>query len=87
MNEKLKPCPFCGGTVTIRLDGIIDSPKDWWEITGNASLCTCKCGISMRSKIFTYGRKGYEGEREKKELIEKWNRGMKDDKANLDCSM
>ena len=77
MNEKLKPCPFCGGTVTIILDGITDLKKDWWEITGHASLCTCKCRVSMRSKIFTFGR-NYKGNREKKELIETWNRRVKD---------
>lgn len=76
--NELKPCPFCGGTVTIVWDGEVDSSKDWWEITGKGSRCTCKCGISMRSKIFTYGRKGYKGEREKEELIKTWNRRVKD---------
>ena len=63
----LKPCPFCGGAVTVaRYD-------NWWSIiaSGNDPKLSCRCRLFMESELFH----DEESKQETKEkLIERWNR-------------
>lgn len=72
MNEELKPCPFCGGTVSISLHGTRIS-EYWWSINrGLNDQTNCTCRLFMESDKFDY----FNAERKeeaKKRLIEGWN--------------
>lgn len=72
MNEELKPCPFCGGTVRITLHGT--KPTDyWWSINRGLDKDTkCTCRLFMESNKFN----NFNAERKEEEiqkLIRKWN--------------
>ena len=46
----LKPCPFCGGEVSIALCG--DGFDAWWFITRGHGENACKCRLFMESEKF-----------------------------------
>lgn len=65
MNEKLKPCPFCGGKANVGVDDF------------NKYLVMCKCGVMMgiSLEIGVEIINGWTAEFESAELaIESWNR-------------
>lgn len=67
--NKLKPCPFCGGTVNIARTG--DGEVSWFMVTRGAVENACTCRVFMESEIF------YEEEdaaNELQRLREAWNR-------------
>ena len=70
---ELKPCPFCGGTVSIAETG--DSITRWYFITrGNSKRkANCRCRVFMESEEFVPYSDGF-GKIAKKMLIEAWNR-------------
>lgn len=74
MENKLKPCPFCGGKVSISLS--LDVDDFLWVITRGNGKDKCKCRVFMESEKF-YGA----GNAEKKALIEAWNRRANDGKS------
>lgn len=44
--DKLKPCPFCGGKVTVSMHN--NRFTEWW-------LCSCqKCHISQTGSKYTF---------------------------------
>ena len=63
---ELKPCPFCGGKVTIASYG------NYWSIiaSGNEPNVSCGCRLFMESELF-HDEEGKQ--RQKEKLIEKWN--------------
>ena len=63
---ELKPCPFCGGKVTI---AIYDN---WWSIitAGTDPKLSCRCRLFMESDQF-HDEFGKQMQKEK--LIKKWN--------------
>ena len=64
---ELKPCPFCGGKVTIA-----DYDYCWSIIaSGNEPNVSCGCRLFMESEIF-HDEFGKQMQKEK--LIKKWNR-------------
>ena len=66
MNEKLKPCPFCGGKANVGVDDF-----------NNKYLVMCKCGVMMgiSLEIGVEIINGWTAEIESAELaIENWNR-------------
>lgn len=70
MQNKLLPCPFCGGEVSIALCG--DDEYSWWIVTrgkNKAKDKNCHCRLFMESGAF-YDE---DGEVEKEYLIKKWN--------------
>lgn len=68
--KELKPCPFCGGEVSIALFG---DPEFgfYWKITRGISDNACTCRVFMESQLFNDDE---HGEFEKKQLVEAWNR-------------
>ena len=48
--DKLLPCPFCGGEVSIALCG--DGFDAWWFITRGHGENACKCRLFMESEKF-----------------------------------
>lgn len=72
MNEALKPCPFCGGTVSISFHGTKSSGY-WWSINRGLDKQTkCICRLFMESDKFDCFNEERK-EEEKQKLIEKWN--------------
>ena len=67
MNEKLKPCPFCGGKVNVGLD---DFNNKYLVMCGE---CGVMMGISLEIGVEIIN--GWTAEIESAELaIENWNR-------------
>lgn len=72
--DRLLPCPFCGGKVSVQIKGTYD--KESYFIRGGleADFNNCHCNIFMDSDEFDR----YETESRKSEikenLIAKWNR-------------
>ena len=70
---KLKPCPFCGGEVTVaRYD-------NWWSVIakGTDPKTSCRCRVFMESELF---HNDAEKERAKENLIETWNTRVEGEK-------
>jgi hypothetical protein len=71
--SELKPCPFCGGRVSLALGG--ENGMKWWVITratNKNGVDACKCRAFMESESFVSHS---DGAREKKKaLIAAWNR-------------
>lgn len=63
---ELKPCPFCGGEVSLKDMG-------YFLMISRANRSSCKCGVFLESRAFTRDNLGAM-ERAKDRLIEKWNR-------------
>lgn len=66
---ELKPCPFCGGKVTIASYG------NYLSIiaSGNEPNVSCGCRLFMESELFDENDI-LAKQREKEKLIEKWNK-------------
>lgn len=69
---KLKPCPFCGGTVTIKEFG--DYTEHWFCVTRNIGKGVCTCRIFMESEKFYTDANTRAKNEIKRKLIEKWNK-------------
>jgi Lar family restriction alleviation protein len=74
MNEKLKPCPFCGGEAKVKV-----TKKDY---IGFTIWCACKCGA--RTEGFCPDTNKEDDTMEnieecKKRAIETWNRRANDE--------
>ena len=70
MNDKLKPCPFCGG----------EPNQDREEI-----FCDC-CGVKMPISAYSWGEMGKKYgyptyEEALKQMREDWNRRVNDEQA------
>ena len=72
--DQLKPCPFCGGKVSIGkvIAGLPGDFVELWNIHGGPNEGECKCRMFMESNIFWPEES--DGAKEKEELIQKWNR-------------
>lgn len=69
----LKPCPFCGGKVSIGLT-VDKTYPDWansWYIHGGPLEGDCSCRLFMESNWFWPEES--DGAKEKEKLIERWN--------------
>lgn len=69
---KLKPCPFCGGSVSIAKAG--DNSMLWWFITRGTGENSCKCRLFMESEDFAICEDTARKLALRKELIEAWNK-------------
>ena len=70
--SELKPCPFCGGEVSIAFTG--GNTVFWWTVTRATTVNSCNCGVFMESDPF-YNQTSQENRLElKQKLIENWNR-------------
>ncbi len=78
--SELKPCPFCGGEVSMSLTG--RGSLNWVFITrGNSKTKkNCKCRLFMESEQYDIVTTHFE-ERQKirENLAEAWNRRVGDD--------
>lgn len=72
MNQ-LKPCPFCGGEVSIALTG--HNGFGHWLIMRGRKENACTCRVFMESNRFIVDLDGnFDGTKEREELIQRWNR-------------
>ena len=64
MNDLLKPCPFCGGNGSVKLDpeGTKDSVGRKWAYTVSCDKCCASTGVCWNREM----------------AIEAWNRRMND---------
>lgn len=72
MNENLKPCPFCGGKVTIAEMG--NDEYGHYIVTRGIDDDKCTCRVFMESGQFEKSDTEEYKEMVKANLIEKWNR-------------
>lgn len=72
MNEKLKPCPFCGGEVTIALGA--NDTEQWHFITRGNRKNRCTCRLFMESEKFYKDSDEKIKMKAKRDLINRWNR-------------
>lgn len=70
MMDKLLPCPFCGGEVSIALCG--DGFDAWWFITRGHGENACKCRLFMESEKFNKDSEMADFVAD--DLIAAWNR-------------
>ena len=68
--DKLLPCPFCGGEVSIALCG--DGFDAWWFITRGHGENACKCSLFMESEKFNKDSEMADFVAD--DLIAAWNR-------------
>lgn len=73
MNEELKPCPFCGGTVEIAMGGDSHS-KFFLFVTRGTAPDACECRVFMESRHCVQDRFDNRREELEKDLIAAWNR-------------
>ena len=71
MND-LKPCPFCGGKVTIAETGT--DVKKWMFISRAHGENKCTCRVFMESGEYWFDCSEKDKERIKADLIEAWNK-------------
>ena len=69
---ELKPCPFCGGSVSIAKAG--DNHMLCWFVTRGSGRNRCNCRLFMESDCFPSDAPEFVRKRMKNELIEAWNR-------------
>ncbi len=76
---ELKPCPFCGGKVTIASYG------NYWSIiaSGNEPNVSCGCRLFMESELFDENDI-WAKQRAKEKLIEKWNTRKENEDGHTD---
>ena len=78
----LKPCPFCGGEVSIGLKAY--AKEGCFFITrGNSKIknnCTCRVFMESEPYYKCYGSE--DAERVKNNLVEAWNRRANDEAHN-----
>jgi hypothetical protein len=79
----LKPCPFCGGEVSIALTGT--QQVNWLFITRGHSKTkrNCHCKLFMESERYFVGCLDAKeaAKRAENDLIESWNRRVTDENA------
>lgn len=84
MKLNLKPCPFCGGSVTIAQ---MNDGDQWWYFitTGNDRETRCHCRLFMESE--KYGAWASKAQRLaiRHDLIERWNRRVTDEGRKQDA--
>lgn len=78
-NRKLKPCPFCGGSVRIAKAG--DNSMLWWFVTRGTGENPCTCRLFMESEDFAVNEDIQQKMKLRKDLIEAWNRRANDEKV------
>lgn len=71
MNEYLKPCSFCGGTVTVAITG--DNERQNYFITRGNEKDKCTCRVFMESEDFYADEDNKTRLKIKNKLIERWN--------------
>ena len=72
MQNELKPCPFCGGSVSI---ATIDDDKEmWYLITRGTDENKCTCRVFFESDTFFDDDPHIIKQSRKAKLIENWNR-------------
>lgn len=73
---ELKPCPFCGGEVTLALTGAGNT--NWFFITRGTSknAKNCDCRLFLESDRYFLGCLDSKAaaERAKNDLVDAWNR-------------
>lgn len=72
MNENLKPCPFCGGKVTIT--EIRNEECGYYIVTRGLDDNKCTCRMFMESEQFENDDTEEYKTRIKTDLIERWNK-------------
>lgn len=72
MNENLKPCPFCGGKVTIAEMG--NDEYGHYIVTKGFDDNKCTCRMFMESGQFEKSDKEEYKAMVREDLIKKWNR-------------
>lgn len=80
---ELKPCPFCGGEVSVAVTG--DGTENWYFITRayRKREKNCKCRLFMESNKYPVGcREAARNARLK--LIEAWNRRYTPEEIEFD---
>jgi len=70
MQNKVKPCPLCGGSVQIALMGC---EMHWLSITRSGEEDSCKCRLFLQSDLLYPDATCEEVEVARQELIERWN--------------
>ena len=74
--RELKPCPFCGGEVTIAQGG--SDITRWWFITRGNDKDRCDCRLFMESDDFYINASLADRVQKRRELIKAWNRRVED---------
>lgn len=87
-NESLKPCPFCGGEVSIKLSGDSEYGFFWLVTRGNSlTKHNCNCRVYMEGDLMEvaegekFNCNSRRAKKEYNELIEAWNRRCEDGTA------
>ena len=70
---ELKPCPFCGGKVTIAKMGDSKIGRRWFVTRGTNKSKSCSCRVFMESDLF-YSDNKDAADIAKQQLVEAWNR-------------
>lgn len=82
----LKPCPFCGGKVSVAVTG--DGTENWYFITRAHSKIekNCRCRLFMESDKYLAGCvDSKEAARNaKQKLFEAWNRRYTPEEIDFD---
>ena len=73
---ELKPCPFCGGSVSIAKSG--DNGHMWWFVTRGRREDRCRCRVFMESEEYQLNAPLADRLNLKNDLIEAWNRRVND---------
>ena len=70
--DNLKPCPFCGGEVTIAETGADTKKRMYISRAHGENKCSCR--ILMESGEYWFGCPEKDKERIRANLIEAWNK-------------
>lgn len=71
MNDKLKPCPFCGG----KPEKIVRDYNPACPDFGRTVKINCRCGISTHEVV-------YQDESDFRAIIDIWNRRANDEEKS-----
>lgn len=69
----LKPCPFCGGEVTIAVTGHKNETCYFITRGNSKTKKNCKCRVFMDSDIYRKDE-GVSKEKIRNDLVDAWNR-------------